>query len=147
MIESNGWWTSVALIVALLGAGGCATSTPVEKAPLAEEKKQALKKQLIGTWRHVATVKNGNRSPAGTENGYIQWTFREDGIMKFRQKMPSVGVDQKRTTGWHLEGRNLVMEAGDKGKKTYYRVDEWSGDEMKWFNYTASNTFILKRVK
>lgn len=148
---SSGRWRNVAIVVfglvLLIGEVGCATSTPVEEAPLAEEKKQALKKTLAGTWRHVATVKNGEREPAGTENSVIQWTFRSDGSCTFRQEIPSVGMSETRITDWHLEGRNLVLEGDSGGRTTYYRVDEWDDDQMKWFNYETSDTFVLERVE
>lgn len=137
----------VALGWAVVFGASCATSTPVEEAPLAEEKQQALKETMVGTWRHVATVKNGEREPAGTEDSVIQWTFREGGSCTFRQEIPSVGMSETRITDWHLEGRNLVLEGDSGGRTTYYRVDDWDDDQMKWFNYEMSNTFVLERAE
>lgn len=123
---------------------GCATSTPVQKAPLSPESQKELRQKLVGTWRHQATIKkNGEREPMKTAQ--ITWTFKKDGSGTYHQVVPSAGMDQKRSFAWHLEGRNIVLENDKNGKSTTYRAETWGQLQMKWFNYMMSNHYIVQR--
>lgn len=134
----------IAAAVLLSLCAGCAASTPVEDAPLAEERQKKLHQTLVGTWEHTHIVdKKGNREPV--ETATITWSFKEDGTGAYHQKVPSMSMNKMNSFHWHLEGRNIVLELDKGGRKTYYRAESWSPQQMRWFNYTQSNHYVVRK--
>ena len=133
------------LLAGVLGCTACATGTEVKEAPLAQDRQKKLRMTLIGTWQHTHIVSDGSdREPV--KEATITWTFEEDGTGVYSQEVPSVGQSNQRNFQWHLEGRNIVLENSRGGRTTYYRAETWSTAQMRWFNYTGSNDYILRRT-
>jgi hypothetical protein len=137
-------WVVCLLTAAALLTSGCASSTPVTDAPLEASEQQELRDTVIGTWKHTHTEDaDGEREKM--DAAQITWTFNKDGTGVYHQVVPTIGMDAKNPFRWQLEGRNirLGMEKGDN--TTFYRADDWSADQMKWFNYTLSDYYIVQK--
>lgn len=139
----NRWAIGMLVVVALL-VSACASSTPVTDAPLEATKQQELRQTIIGTWHHTHIEEtDGEREPMTAAK--ISWTFNNDGTGVYHQIVPTIGMDAKNPFQWQLEGRNIRLGMEKGGETTYYRADKWSNGQMKWFNYTMSDYYIVKK--
>ncbi|QDG52403.1 lipocalin family protein [Persicimonas caeni] len=137
-------WIVCLLTAVVMLAAGCASSTPVTDAPLEATKQQELRQTLVGTWQHTHTEDaDGQREPMNAAK--ITWTFNNDGTGVYHQVVPTIGMDAKNPFQWQLEGRNIRLSMETGSDATYYRADEWAAGQMKWFNYTLSDYYIVKK--
>ncbi|MEM1349180.1 MAG: hypothetical protein AAGI01_11535 [Myxococcota bacterium] len=134
---------ALAALVLLPSLLACATLSgpmPVENAPLSPTERAALKRTLVGTWRHTHGYKRG-RAPRTVRGDLLWWTFGPDGALTQVQRSESSTIESGR---WSLDGRNIVLELSNSEVVTY-RAEEWQADRMTWFNYTMGDFFIVQR--
>ena len=118
-------------ILAFLLMTGCATVTPVVPAPLAPDAQGQLAAALVGQC-HVT----GTQKPGGdiSEAEGIHWTFGPNG--KFTQHI-SLGFGMTNDYTYRIEGRNIFTNGAFKAM----RVDDWSGQTLKFFLYDITQTY------
>jgi hypothetical protein len=111
----------------------CAHSTPVGPAPLPPEETPKLQAALVGTCTVTETQKEGGDRKKAEG---LSWTFQADGHAQYDAANPFGGNVTAKFT-YKLDGRNVLMDGPFKA----IRVDEWSGNTMKWFVYDLSETY------
>lgn len=121
----------------------CASRPDIERAPLAEESVEKLRKALIGSWTHRATeTSDGSRSTIDGKE--VVWTFREDGSGTHLRREETNSSEKTWEFQWRLEGRNLFLKL-DGRRNSYFRADSWSPRQMRWHDYRTDRTLLLER--
>ncbi|MEW5737854.1 MAG: hypothetical protein AB1938_02950 [Myxococcota bacterium] len=91
-----------------------------------------LERALLGTCDVVASQKEGGDRK--NEEG-LSFTFGRDGMGGYN----AMGIPLN--FKYRLEGRNVLMSQGYEA----FRVDDWSGPELRLFVYDLSTTFICRK--
>jgi hypothetical protein len=148
MTEMNNMWRKTMKLRVLLlfcacsfAMAGCATSTPVTSSPLPEAEQEELRCTLLGKWKHTAI----DGDPVNYAD--ITWSFQPDGNGMYTQVVKATGQRGTQTFNWRLEGRNIHLNLEKRNKETVYRADEWSQNDMQWFNYRLSDNYTVQRVE
>lgn len=129
---------------------GCTRSPSVEKAPLPKSKQKELKNVVTGTWKLTHRKRWERSELEPVKDGTIKkWTLRRDGSIVTETIRGHWFTDPTphRTTGtWRLQGRNLKLEKSDS-IEVRFRVEDWSENQMTWYNYDSGSYYVLERIQ
>ncbi|MEO8706387.1 MAG: hypothetical protein ABI867_40530 [Kofleriaceae bacterium] len=123
------------ILCALTSITACATVTPVTPAPLSAQDAPALEAALIGQC-HVT----GTQQPNGAikEARGIHWNFQPGGRL---HQWIDLGFGKNDDFTYRLDGRNVVSNASFQTM----RVDDWSGNTLKFFMYGTTETYYCTK--
>lgn len=138
---------ALSILAAVCSLGCSGASTSVVSSPLTTEKLNDLHCTMEGTWT-LRTI-DGKDMGAMTDQ---RWVFRGKGSGEYQQRrgtnalMSAAVYEGDNPFTWRLDGANLILNLEKGSRTTVYRVDEWSQQEMTWFNYTLSDSYRLERT-
>jgi hypothetical protein len=112
----------------------CVHATPVTPAALDEAEVPKLRAAIVSTCNVIATQKEGGNKK---DADYLSVVFNADNTGKVLALGVVVPIK------YSLQGRNVLMTGG---VYQAFRMEESSGDTLKWFVYDISETWYCKKL-
>ena len=99
--------------------------------------------QLIGTWELISTEEGPNPGPV--DYAVIRWTFEADYSGVYYQN-PNSRPESTSDFYWKLEGNDIVFTNTKDGEgDPTYRIENYGETEMRWYNYTLGDYYIVEK--